>query len=271
MVRRGLYQIELIDAETKIAFKEHQHLDGRMYAEVEPDIDYFLNVRNHSNDMTVIFQCSVDGKELGYSQVISPGCDWEEQGLYNQQNGAGYHKSLRFNKLINQDQVGDHEYAGHWTGCVEIKVYEHVEMNEYETSIREDTASSWTPNADHILEGLNMSSKKKACNTIKGETRTAVREFGLYKKFRCGSLLSTIKLYYCTTVGLIYAKVLVEPPKGLFSFQRPSSIDRKVRDGDEQEVRRSQKRRINNGSTNGIVVETIVRTQTVDYIDLTKD
>lgn len=56
MVRKGDYTVELIEAETKKAFKEHQfpsHTandeESDICVEVEPDIEYFVRVENHSS------------------------------------------------------------------------------------------------------------------------------------------------------------------------------------------------------------------------------
>jgi hypothetical protein len=43
MVQVGDFSVHLVDAETKTPFKEHVK-DGKTYAEVEPDIDYFIAV-----------------------------------------------------------------------------------------------------------------------------------------------------------------------------------------------------------------------------------
>ena len=274
MVRQGLlFEIELINAETKIPFKEHTHTDGRTYAEVEPDTDYFIHVRNHKDDK-VVFKFSVDGKDLGYVQSIDKSDGWVESGLWKRQDGSDSYNALRFNKLYNRrNQVGDDEYEGHWTGSVELKVHKYVELNEY--SSREDVQSSWTPNAEDVLDGLNMSSNKKACNTVQGNIQTAGKKVPSYKLFVYGDHLQTIKLYYCSTVGLIAAKVLKPPPRESFACARPRPAERSDSDDDDnddddndvKEERSAQRRRLDNGS--GVKVKTIVRTQTVEYLDLT--
>ena len=48
---------------------------------------------------------------------------------------------------------------------MELKVFEYVEKkNEY--SSLEDNNSSWTPNADAVLDGLKMSPNEKVCDTV---------------------------------------------------------------------------------------------------------
>ena len=38
------FTVELVNAETKRPFKEHQIPDGRIYIEVEPDAGYFIRL-----------------------------------------------------------------------------------------------------------------------------------------------------------------------------------------------------------------------------------
>ena len=137
MVRQGYFEIELINAETKIPFQEHTHTDGRTYAEVEPDIDYFLHVRSHQYNK-VVFRFSVDGKDLDYVQSSGKSNGWRERGLWKRHDGIQSFKALWFNKLYNRNnQVGDGQYEGHWTGSVELKVFEYVEKkNEYSSASR---------------------------------------------------------------------------------------------------------------------------------------
>ena len=101
--------------------------DGRTYAEVEPDTDYFIHVRSHKKNK-VILKFSVDGKDLGYKKTTKSG--WRVAGLRNRHGGMQSHQALRFNKLYNRkNEVGDDEYEGHWTGSVELNVYEYVQLN----------------------------------------------------------------------------------------------------------------------------------------------
>jgi hypothetical protein len=97
---------------------------------------------------------------------------------------------------------------------MELKVFEYVEKkNEY--SSLEDNNSSWTPNADAVLDGLKMSPNEKVCDTVHKITIQTAAKKNLLKSFmQAGSAhLEPIKLYYCSTVGLILAKVLESPPR----------------------------------------------------------
>ena len=68
MVKVGDFSVELVRADTKEVFKEHTSpVDNRIYAEVEPDIDYLVRVGSHIGDV----QCKllVDGVDIGYSHT----------------------------------------------------------------------------------------------------------------------------------------------------------------------------------------------------------
>ena len=48
MVRQGNFVLEVVYADSKDPFQEHYDASkGKTYAEVEPDIDYFIRVTNH--------------------------------------------------------------------------------------------------------------------------------------------------------------------------------------------------------------------------------
>ncbi len=70
MVKSGGYTVELVTADTKEPFKEHTAADGdgQIFAEVEPDMDYFISAS--SNIQGVRFAFHVDGVNLGYSSTM---------------------------------------------------------------------------------------------------------------------------------------------------------------------------------------------------------
>lgn len=61
MVVVGSFKVELVEAATKIPFKEHSK-DGSTYVEAEPDAEYFMSVLKMSKTETDVHcACSVDG------------------------------------------------------------------------------------------------------------------------------------------------------------------------------------------------------------------
>ena len=68
MVVAGNYSVRLVNAETKEAFKEHKAPDGKIYAEIEPGVDYFIEIEVVGGDPGHVsyWNSTVDGKEFSY-------------------------------------------------------------------------------------------------------------------------------------------------------------------------------------------------------------
>mmetsp|Transcript_577 Transcript_577/g.1032 ORF Transcript_577/g.1032 Transcript_577/m.1032 type:complete len:258 (+) Transcript_577:138-911(+) len=217
MVCSGKFKLELIDADTNRPFTEHHGKDGKTYAEVEPEIEYFLRISS-TDPRIVCLTCSVDDKDLGYISSLMPHGE-RINGIWSRENGVSKMSALKFNKLINKrnndgmdtkKQWGNNDNI-HWTGCVELNVYEYVDQGT--TNSYDNVSSSWSENTDHVRKGLHLSSKKKALNSTVGTATIETKLTGRHHVFSCGAPIASIKLYYCSTVGLIAAKVLDPPPR----------------------------------------------------------
>ena len=93
MVQIGEFSVRLVDAETKISFKEHTAPDGKTYAEVEPNQEYFIAVKQRSGEK-VVFEFEVDGNDLGY-------ISWSggNKGLFTRDDsGKQSHRALQVKK-----------------------------------------------------------------------------------------------------------------------------------------------------------------------------
>jgi hypothetical protein len=68
MVQLGDYKIELVSAESKGPFIEHTK-DGKIYVEVEPDVDYFISMQQTGTGRggVTVSEIFVDDQGLGYS------------------------------------------------------------------------------------------------------------------------------------------------------------------------------------------------------------
>jgi len=271
MVQHTKFSLELIDAESKIPFKEHVHRDGKTYAEVEPDMEYFLRIKS-SDPRTITAKLFVDGKDLGYTQPFEQHQE-ATLGLWHSENGVGHHAALRFNKLFSRRNTAaasseSDPDEGHWTGCVEVKVLEKIflEGNISRTCF----SSKWTPNTDHVLKGLTVSSNKKAVNSMEGSAKTNQIDVGpAIRNWKYGKELASLKLYYCSTVGLIAAKILAPPPAPDVSQIRGTINDN---DDDEIEIEEKTRAKKRRGNENAKVeTRTLVRTQTLEVLDLTND
>ncbi len=240
MVVQGKFTLELIDAVTKTPFMEHRGKDGNTYAEVEPEIEYFIRIAS-KDPRTVSVSLHVDGKNLGYTQMVPPHSNLT-RGLWNVRDGISSFTALKFNKLVNirdsasSSSCQDQNEHIHWTGCVEMKVYE---VTGSRTSIdSKNVESKWASNTDHVLKGLKVSSKKKALNSKEGSITTGEQKLKTSTLAELGSKLASVKLLYCSTVGLIAAKVLAPPPPADMSEINPTIDD------SDDEVIISKKRRL---------------------------
>jgi hypothetical protein len=234
MVRKGNFMVEVVYADSTDPFKEHlDAINGKTYAEVEPDIDYFIRVTNHGA-RKVIMGYTVDGQDLGCSSLLSGNGRSTVVGLLHRENGRSHKTALRFNKLYRakRNKAPDGDYEGNWTGCIEVDVHEYIPRPGYKT--KTDFSSNWTSNSEQILAGLDLSSNKKACNSTKGKVKSDYKQAHFRQNYKKGSKLATLQLYYCSTVGLFAAGILEKPSMPDVSQIRSSIYDAAAGDADNE-------------------------------------
>ena len=222
---------------------------------------------------------SVDGNCLGYTKSVHGGGSSKKMGL----RYADHYKALEFNKLykrVGNETPTDAVLREYWTGSVKVKVYEYVEKTgknkrkSFESSrVHKNKRKpfEWQPpNSEAILNGLHSSNNKKACNSIKGEVKL-VRgtRYESHRSHR-GSQLATIKLNYCSTVGLIAANILKFTPAPDISQILSTVRNERIKLEGNSPKRRKQN---NAGKSQTQEVNTIImtRTETYEIIDLTND
>jgi hypothetical protein len=263
MVRKGNFELKLVYADTKMPFKEHPHIDGRVYAEVEPNAEYYLQARSH-HPKPVVLVSEVDGKTLGYQCKVKRGDHgWMTTGLWHRQENWECYSALKFQSLYRRPNRHDNSERcnnGHWTGFVTLKAYEYV-PNGHKFKEKEDFESTWYPDTETIANGLNMSENKKACLSVEGSvSRTRTRR-GKKKvrNYKVGPLIESITLHYCSTNGLIAAKVLAPPVPTIHNDTRESS------------TRPSKRQRSDSSEPEGYshVVQSKTIERTYDVVDFT--
>ena len=118
----GDFTVELVAADTKQPFKEHSAPDGQVYAEVEPDVDYFIALRSDVGGVKMSF--AVDGLSLGYSSNFTTPIkaavykgSWETKGCRGSQEVT---RALRFSKTRQEVGVKPNTL----TGKIEVTVSE---------------------------------------------------------------------------------------------------------------------------------------------------
>jgi hypothetical protein len=119
MVKVGDFTVQLVRADTKEAFKEHTSPSGDVYAEVEPDTDYFISLGSSIGSVKAAIK--VDGVSLGYDKNFHKPRSMQYQGRFERRSGIETQTSLRFNKTRSSG-VQD-EAQPMLTGKVEVSFY----------------------------------------------------------------------------------------------------------------------------------------------------
>jgi hypothetical protein len=209
MVQCQDFKIELVYADTKMPFKEHTK-DGKIYVEVEPDVDYFISIQQTGTirGAATIATFSVDDKDLGYHHKSSKCKDRPSyQGIWSRENGVAANRSLKFTKpRISED--GTNVNRGLLMGKVEIKMYEGI-LKGYKDQ-HQDFASTFTAAAvDLHQSGL---AKKKSLRSGEGEITVTKNYSGKRVPFyKRGAHFDTVTLNYCAALGLMEVGVLEKP------------------------------------------------------------
>lgn len=228
MTRRGDYSVELIDATTSQPFKQHpgkNGIDG--YYEVEPGLEYLIRAKNNGNNKVITVTFAVDGQDLGYNSMISPGQS-VDKGLwaYDQITATSGHKALQFHKSFNQSSrsVDDNDKANNYAnniGIVRATFYEYIKLDGY-FSMSSITSKFNDDNQVHV--GNNEDSKKFLKSSA-GKKQILRHDSGRRDNWKLGCKLGTIKVKYCSVVGLIADGVLPKPPMWeWYKLIKPSAI-----------------------------------------------
>lgn len=204
MVKVGYFTIELVRADdTKEAFKEHTGPapDNHVYAEVEPDMDYFICVGSSIGGVGV--GLTVDGVHLGYTQHWKSPDPRKYAGSLEIKNGVHKHTAFRFNAARVKREG---EMPSMMTGKVKAAFHESGEKCYKEAK-------------DFVSKQLTGDSKLGGKKCVVSTNGTSVldkkRKKGKnnqIRHYKKGQHLCTITLNYCTAVGLIVNKILDAPP-----------------------------------------------------------
>jgi hypothetical protein len=220
MVKKGRgFTVELVRADTKVAFKEHTK-DGKTYAEVEPEVEYFVHLEVEPGP-PVRAKIYVDGKWLGYYVIVgSPSeekqtSDW---GLGSCDRVNTTKQALKFANAEVFNSADDTGNLPFWTGNIEVKFLEIFDTGET-TVARKTHQNTWDGGDVGFVMGYTEPKKKGVMSTQGSMVETKKRE-RVRKVYTQGRILETIKLHYCSTVGLVYA--------GIFGPPNPMLLARKM-------------------------------------------
>lgn len=217
MVKKGSFTVELVDAETKIPFREHTcEKDGQLYVEVEPNAEYLIKI---SSDTERPVSCcpKVDGEPLGYIVTLMKRNGPSYRGLWSSDGTRDITWALRCQKtpVVKADSPCSVSPSPFWTGKVEVELYEAIALNTVEPI--QSFQPSWIGGDVTYTQGVSDVCKKTGVKSVTGSIAETTKR-GITRVYAKGRYLETISLNYCTTVGLIHVGVLPKPP--MWDFHR---------------------------------------------------
>ncbi|GKY92179.1 hypothetical protein MPSEU_000189200 [Mayamaea pseudoterrestris] len=118
MVIRSGFEVQLVHADSKLPFKEHEK-DGKIYVEVEPDAEYFIAIRrlNNTGPPAIVSQYSIDGKRLNYSRALSEKAEFTYDGIYSQMNGKSSTVTVRQASTSCERKWSSYSATGNISTC----------------------------------------------------------------------------------------------------------------------------------------------------------
>jgi len=264
MTRRGNYTVELVDAGTKQKFKEHKARHGfHAYIEVEPDAEYFIRFIHHA-ERNIIVTYKVDGQKLGYELHCIPEDVNKEldHGLWSRNNNHSHDKALKFQKVdplsLTRGEKAVDDTNDTNAAVIEINIYERIFLDGYDQAKNEKMIN--------LIDSVNVDEThfkpKKLLKSAEGQRVKTSFDSTRIQNAKCGRKLKTIKVKYCSVVGLIEAGVLPKP-KSIYDYGKlikPSITSTKKLDI-KAEVFTHESR-----DENG----TIIESSQVEMFDLTK-
>jgi hypothetical protein len=208
MVVVGNFSVRLVNAETKEPFKEHTGPDGKIYAEVEPDLEYFIETSVIGGDpqKVLLFTFFVDGKKLPYRSFEK---EVAYKGMWSIQDGISTTTALTFTRPSFSDSKSSTS-PGLLMGDVKVDISEGI----YSGIRTLENFDSGSLQPASISASITHAHTKKVLRSGEGtisESKAAYSKGTLVNSYVPGALLGSITIHYCTALGLIHAGVLENP------------------------------------------------------------
>ena len=212
MVVVGNFSACIVNAEDKKAFKEHTGPGGKTFAEVEPGVEYFIEVEVIGGDPNsrYYFEFSVDGRSLGYHKLMRINAGKGIAGSWSRVGGVSTHRAFKLQRpVFSHTSESVCGFNDGLMGDVKITISEATASGTY-------TQSDWSGKSIEtatISSGISHGQTKKVLRSGEGSTTltTTPGNSTIYTKYVHGKLLETITINYCTALGLIHAGVLDKP------------------------------------------------------------
>ena len=245
MVRKGNITVELVEAKTKKKFQEHIAKMGKIYAEVEPDIDYFVCVKNDTSRF-LSFEVSIDDQYLGYSLDVYENTPYYLGLRSKNEQSKTIRTALRFKKLPLDSNMNKEKDFEELVGKVKVIVYDiqverkrKVKKKVCKSKIKKEFQSPWK-DPGNVKTVKSKITQEKCVQSKRGEIKEDDSDCDDdndndndvndsddgYSYFKKTKLIKRICIHYCTARGLIYAGILPPPSKTLRTDQ--NQLTRKV-------------------------------------------
>lgn len=221
MVQKGDFSIELIDAQTKDAFQEHSGSENAVddhcvdsFVEVEPGSEYYIRVANDSPSM-IICNITVDGNDLGYEFCLGPN-EYDDKGLWRLQNGESLHTAFKVDKAAASGNPNNSNSENSEMGVVTVDFFEYIEGDGTEKA--NNFESNWTSETSAVTAKVSgcaaadCDKKRKVKSQQGSHSEKLSNDDGERKVYSYGEGIESVRLKYCTAVGLIVEGVLPKPP-----------------------------------------------------------
>ncbi|CAB9515923.1 expressed unknown protein [Seminavis robusta] len=255
MVVVGNVSACLVNAETKEPFKEHRGPDGNVYAEVEPDMEYFIEIAvvgipNKAFDFGFV----VDGKRLSYQQPCELKHGRQHCGIVSVENGTRVNQALCFRQPKRDTQNLD-PYSQALVGEIQVDVFDAISVGLQAPS---DIQAS-TIDVAAVDAGIG---EDKILRSGQGSIEQVTHHPAMALTYASGQFLQTITIHYCTAMGLIHAGVLPKPD--IWTFARMGMKKRPI----SHDILKIQPKRIKSG---GLFVgdSLLEEPKEFDFFDLT--
>lgn len=224
MVIVGGFSARLVDATSKEPLREHVGpRDGQVYAEVEPNSDYYIEVQVTGNNIQpkrkICFQFVVDGTKLESRTITNKKSGPGVVGLLSQKDGAVINTALHFKTTSNRRSDPDTYIVctEMVLGSVIVQVSDAVPVqtksyapDDFQEKLEVAQMEPVLCNGYGGLKGILRSTKGKVSGASPPPKKGSV--------YLPGKILEEIKINYGTTLDLIYAGILPQPP--LWEFHR---------------------------------------------------
>jgi hypothetical protein len=120
-MKQGCFTLEVVNADTKNAFQEHSKEGGKVYAEVEPEIEYFIQLSSDAWE-PVYVDLKVDGTYIEKGRRLDPGSS-RRMGIWKKEDDEFVELALMFDVAPIHERGSRTTAPEFWTGVIEARFF----------------------------------------------------------------------------------------------------------------------------------------------------